>query len=216
MLKSNPGGNNVESEALPQAENNGEQAKPGWWALYKSDLKRYILLRRDEPLFTIFVTEQALWALFQFRVASAIYQSGLPWRIKRPLLIVMVLWQKLVEMFTGICLPYRTKIGPGLYIGHYGGPRINPGAAIGENCTLSPGVSIGISGRGPKRGVPVLGNRVYIAANAVVLGKIRIGDDAMIGPNSTVTKDVPAHTTVLGVPAQVINEYGSAGYIILE
>jgi serine O-acetyltransferase len=74
-------------------------------------------------------------------------------------------------------------------------------------------VTIGVSGLGAKRGVPVIGHQVYIAANSIVAGKIHIGDRALIGACSLVTSDVAANTTVLGVPAQVISQNGSKDYI---
>jgi serine O-acetyltransferase len=70
-----------------------------------------------------------------------------------------------------------------------------------------------VSGRGERRGVPRIGNRVYIDANAVVVGKISIGDDAVIAANSLVISDVAARTTVMGVPAQTKNTNGSEAYL---
>ena len=49
--------------------------------------------------------------------------------------------------------------------------------------------------------------------NAVVVGKITVGDDSVIGANSLVNRDVPAHTTVLGVPAVVVSNTGSEDYL---
>lgn len=183
------------------------------WSDYLQDIKRYRQHRKGESIFAIWFTEQGLWALLQYRIASTCYRSNLPWRIKRPLLILMVAWQKLIEITTGISLPYKASIGPGLYIGHYGNIILSNKAVIGHNCNLSQGVTIGISGRLPNKGVPVIGNRVYIGVNAVVVGKILVGDDVVIAANSLVTTDVPGHTTVLGVPAKVINNKGSDEYL---
>ena len=159
------------------------------------------------------LTEQGLWALLQYRVASALYRSSLPHLVKWPLLILMAMWQKTVEIAAGITLPYQATIGPGLYIGHYGNIIVSPDAVIGHTCNLSQGVTIGVSGRGSRRGVPIVGNRVYIAAGAVVVGKITIGDDVVIAANSLVSMNVAAQTTVLGVPAQVISTHGSEAYL---
>jgi serine O-acetyltransferase len=135
--------------------------------------------------------------------------------VKTPLLTLMIVVQKFIEILTGITLPYQTIIGPGLYIGHFGNIFLSPHAVIGHTCNLSQGVTIGISGRGQKRGVPIVGNRVYFATHAVVVGKISIGDDAVIAANSLVTTDVAAHTTVMGVPAQTINTHSSEAYLDL-
>ena len=82
-----------------------------------------------------------------------------------------------------------------------------------DNCNISQGVTIGVSGLGEKRGVPIIGNNVYIAANAVCAGKIVIEDNVLIGACSLVNKDVAKNSTVVGVPAIVVSDKGSKGYI---
>ena len=114
---------------------------------------------------------------------------------------------------TGISIPASAKIGHSFYIGHFGGIIFNKDTVIGDNCNIAQNVTIGISGQGDKRGVPVIGNHVYIAANSVVAGKINIGDHVLIGACSLVTSDVEANATVVGVPAQVISQKGSKDYI---
>jgi serine O-acetyltransferase len=161
----------------------------------------------------LLLTQQGLWALFVYRVNNYVYRSGLPRALKVIFLLVGVIFQKLIEIITGISLPYKAEIGPGLYIGHFGGIIINGKARIGANCNISQGVTIGVSGIGKKRGVPVVGNRVYIGANSVVAGAIEIGDDVLIGACSLVNKNVKSGLTVLGVPAKVISNRDSEGYI---
>lgn len=184
-----------------------------WWSLYKQDIARFKQHREHATMLNLCLTEQGLWALLQYRMASALYRSTLPILVKIPVLILMRIWQKFVEIAAGITLPYQATIGPGLYIGHYGNIIVSPDAVIGHTCNLSQGVTIGVSGRGQRRGVPIVGNRVYIAAGAVVVGKITIGDDVVIAANSLVIANVAAHTTVMGVPAQVINTHGSETYL---
>jgi serine O-acetyltransferase len=129
------------------------------------------------------------------------------------MVLFCVAWQKCIEITTGISLPYAAQIGPGLYIGHFGGIIVNHETVIGANCNLSQGVTIGVSGYGSRRGIPVIGDRVYICANAVVAGRITVGHDVVIGGNSLVTDDVPNHVTVVGVPAVVVSQHGSEPYI---
>jgi serine O-acetyltransferase len=113
----------------------------------------------------------------------------------------------------GISIPYTTSIGPGFYIGHFGGIVVSSGARIGRNCNISQGVTIGATNRGDRAGAPTIGDRVYIGPGAKVLGGIRVGHDVAIGANAVVIRDVPAHSVVVGVPAEVISTAGSAGYI---
>jgi len=182
-----------------------------WWSDYREDMKRYVALRGG--LVVSLLTEQGLWALFQYRVASSIYRSSLSPSRKRLLLLLTEVWRKPIEIATGISLPYRASIEPGFYIGHFGNIFVHPDAVIGERCNIHQGVTIGISGRGAARGVPTIGDRVYIGPGASVLGKLSIGDDAVISANSLVVGDVPAHTTAMGVPARVISKNGSEEFI---
>ncbi|BAO55752.1 hexapeptide transferase family protein [Nonlabens marinus S1-08] len=128
-------------------------------------------------------------------------------------MVIGVLFQKKVEILTGITLPYSTQIGEGLYIGHHSGIIVNANAVIGSNCNISQGVTIGVSGRGDQRGVPIIGNRVYIGVNAVIAGRITVGDAAVIAANSLVTRNVDSHTTVMGVPAVQVSDNDSRDYI---
>ena len=176
----------------------------------KSDYQRY----REygaKPFAIIFMT-QGFWALFQYRIAHKIYQSKIP-VLRRILLVICLFWQKWVEIIAGISIPFSVKIGNGCYIGHFGNIIINANTVIGEMCNISQGVTIGISGRGANRGVPKIGNRVYVGANAVIAGKIDVGDDCVIGANSLLNKSIDSGLTVQGVPAIIINTNSSKGYI---
>ncbi len=121
--------------------------------------------------------------------------------------------QRLSEK-TGIQLPTKAKIGKGLFIAHFGSIIVNPDAILGCNVNIAPGVVIGKANRGEKKGVPTIGNNVWIGANAVIVGNITIGDDVMIAPNAYVNMDVPSHSIALGNPV-VIHERENAteGYI---
>jgi len=113
----------------------------------------------------------------------------------------------------GIGISYKTQIGPGLYIGHQGGIVINEQVVIGKNCNLSQQVTIGVSRRGERAGVPTIGDNVYLGPGAKIFGKIQVGNNAAIGANCVVTRDVPDNGVVVGIPAKVISYEGSTGYI---
>ncbi len=107
------------------------------------------------------------------------------------------------------------KIGKGLYLGHPYNISVSEFAEIGENCNLSKGVTIGAENRGKRAGAPKLGNRVWVGTNAVVVGKITIGDNVMIAPNTFVNRDVPSDSIVIGNPMQILPDRTEAteGYI---
>lgn len=107
-----------------------------------------------------------------------------------------------------------TQIGKGLYIGHPCGITVNPKAVLGENVNLHKGVTIGQENRGPRKGIPTIGSRVWIGINATVVGNIKIGDDVLIAPNTYVNCDVPDHSVVFGNPCVIKpRDNATEGYI---
>jgi serine O-acetyltransferase len=128
-------------------------------------------------------------------------------------MIPMIFLQKLIEILTGISIPASAQIGHSFYIGHFGGIILNANTIIGNNCNISQGVTIGVSGQGAERGTPEIGNNVYIGVNSVIAGKIKIGNNVLIGSCTLVTRDVPDNAVVSGVPAQIISFKSSEGYI---
>lgn len=109
----------------------------------------------------------------------------------------------IVSRKRGIEIKPVMKIGEGLYLGHAYNITVNSGAVIGRNCNLHKGVTIGQENRGKRKGCPTIGDRVWIGVNATVVGKIMIGDDVLIAPNSYVNCDVPSHSIVVGNPCVI-------------
>jgi serine O-acetyltransferase len=198
------------SAAFPQ----GAERRPrlSGWAAFQQDIAKYQSRNGGGALKQV-LTEQGLWALLQYRLDASVYRSGLPAPVKAIVRLPLIVWRKVVEVATGISIPCTGDIGPGLHLPH-GGLRVFHSAAIvGSDCCITHGVTLGISGTGARRGAPQIGNRVYIGANAVIVGRIVVGDDAVVGANSLVNRDVPPHTTVLGVPAVVVSQRGSEEYL---
>ena len=113
----------------------------------------------------------------------------------------------------GFDISPTTRIGSGLYIGHFGGVVISPYAVLGSNINIAQGVTIGAASRGRLTGAPTLEDRVWVGANAIVVGKITIGHDALIAPGAYVNFDVPPMAVVLGNPGKVVSTSGSVGYV---
>lgn len=111
-------------------------------------------------------------------------------------------------------LYYQTEIGEGLYFGHPFCITINPAVTIGKNVNIHKGVTIGQENRGIRKGVPTIGNNVWIGVNSVIVGNITIGNDVLIAPNSYVNCDIPDHSIVFGNPCIVkTSENATIGYI---
>jgi serine O-acetyltransferase len=179
--------------------------------LIQSDYKKHRSYGGD--FWGIIFFTQGFWAVFQYRIAHFIY-AKISWQPFRFILLFLtLLWQKIIEIMTGISIPASATIGHSFYIGHFGAIIINATAVIGDNCNISQGVTIGVSGQGDKRGVPIIGNKVYIGANVVVAGKITVGNNVLIGACSMVNRSVKDNAVVSGVPAFMVSQNGSKGYI---
>lgn len=113
----------------------------------------------------------------------------------------------------GFDISPTTQIGPGFYLGHFGGVVISPFAVIGANVNVAKGATIGATSRGPKKGAPTLEDQVWVGANATIVGKITVGRAALIAPGAYVNFDVPSMAVVLGNPGKIISQTGSVGYV---
>ena len=174
--------------------------------LYKSDLHRYYGGGR---FFFDYLTVPG----FKYTFLLRWYQYVSQYKLLLPLKFFCLLHMKHVEHKYGIQISRHARIGKGFYIGHYGTIVVSSNAVIGDNVNISHGVTIGASNRGEKKGVPTIGNNVYIGPGAKIIGNIKIGNNVAIGANAVVTKDVPDDACVGGVPARVISMEGSAGYV---
>ena len=179
-----------------------------WWRHIYFDFRRY-RVTADAALRTLFLT-QGFWASCVYRMSRAL-------ALRVPALrAVSAIAQKLIEIITGISIPSQCEIGDGLYIGHYGSIILAPEVRIGHNCSLAQNVTIGIAGGGDDRGAPTIGNRVFIGAHSVIVGRITVGDDAVICAGSVVSRSVPARAVMMGNPARVVSYDGSFDYVYYD
>ena len=113
------------------------------------------------------------------------------------------------RFLTGIEIHPGATIGEGFFIDHGMGVVIGETAEIGRNVTLYHGVTLG--GTSWKKGKrhPTIGDNVIIGANAAILGPIRVGENSKIGSGSVVNKEVPPHSTVVGIPGRVVFREGN-------
>ncbi len=152
-------------------------------------------------------------ASISYRLGHAIWGCSGPSWLLLPLKALHVIFDRVIQVLTGIAIAPQAKIGPGLYIAHFGGIFVGTNVEMGSNCDLHQGVTLGIAMRGGRHGSPRLGDRVYVAPGAKVLGAIKIGDDAMIGANAVLTLTVQPRAVAIGIPARVISHQGSFEYI---
>lgn len=109
---------------------------------------------------------------------------------------------------TGIEIHPGAKIGKRLVIDHGHGVVIGETAEIGDDVLIYQGVTLGGTGKDTGKRHPTVGNNVMISAGAKVLGPLKIGDNSRIAAGAVVLDDVPANSTVVGVPAHVVKQDG--------
>jgi serine O-acetyltransferase len=141
-----------------------------------------------------------------YRVGHLIGDSSMA----QPVKTVLSLAHKVVSAFVlkivnaGYIQP-QAEIGPGLRLPHgLNGVFINRNARIGADCVIYQQVTLGDNFATGGWEAPTLGDRVVIGAGAKVVGPVFVGDQAMVGANSVVSKDVPAGTVAVGVPARIL------------
>ena len=196
-----------------RARRAGLARAPRWWRLLYLDYRRYRAAGHSAAA-TILLT-QGFWASAVYRISHA-FVDALPEGVLRTLArAAAALAQKAVEIVTGICIPRDCEIGGGLYLPSFGGIILSRGT-IGEYCTIEQNVTLGIAGKGSERGQPTIGDRVFVGAHAMIVGRITIGDDAVIFPGSIVTRSVPPRAVVMGHPARVVSREGSFDWIVYD
>lgn len=149
------------------------------------------------------------WTKPGFR-AVAVHRFGV-WRMKiqpKPLrapfsILYRALYRKIRNNY-GIDLPYTVQLGRRVIIEHHSGIIIHGNSIIGDDSIIRQGVTLGNRYLDCPYEAPIIGQRVNVGAGAKILGKVVIGDDAKIGANAVVLKDVPGNATVVGIPAKIL------------
>ena len=181
------------------------------------DIHRWILM--NNPLLREASVEKKLeWLLFIHHMEE--FRNLFYYRLDLPSSALDRLLLKLVKR---IFPPRQTihlsspSIGAGLVIKH-GVLMVIDAEKIGENCLIFQEAVIG-SRSDDEEDLPTLGNYVHVSVGAKVLGRITVGDHAVIAANTVVTKNMPPNSLAVGVPARIIknagnrSEYVAAGLI---
>ncbi len=141
-----------------------------------------------------------LHAIWMHRLASKLWHWGLPLTAR---------WiSQLARWFTGIEIHPAAKIGKGLFIDHGMGVVIGETAELGDNVTLFQGVTLGGTGKEQGKRHPTIGSNVLVGAGAKILGSFTVGDGSLIGSNAVLLRPLPANSTAVGVPAEIVRIEG--------
>lgn len=136
----------------------------------------------------------SLWACAK---NFATYQSF------RTTLYIRLKWRRLFWRILKPGIPcfynYTANVGHSLFIQH-GFATVIYAKSVGHHFFVNQQVTIGWG----EKGNPHIGNYVQVRAGAKVIGNISIGDDVIIGANAVVTKSIPPHSVVVGIPGKII------------
>ncbi|GAB3123723.1 serine O-acetyltransferase EpsC [Glaciibacter psychrotolerans] len=157
--------------------------------------------RRHDPAsrgkVEVFLAYSGLHAVWSYRVANRLWRAGL--------YLPARLLSQFTRFLTGVEIHPGATIGRRLFIDHGMGVVIGETAVLGDDVMLYHGVTLGGKSRhGVARGAkrhPTVGDNVTVGAGAKVLGAITIGAWSTIGANAVVTKDAPAGSLLVGIPA---------------
>lgn len=160
----------------------------------KEDLRRLSSDGGNIGLRTFFrgVLSQGFQAIMVYRFFKFLKRNHIPGQPFR------FIFERFIEMTTGISIPVDCTIGKGFRIHHFGGIIFHPSVALGDHCTLYHDVTIGDAG-GYGNAAKV-GDHVMIGAGAKIIGEVTIGNHCKIGANAVVNMDVPEGAICYGNP----------------
>lgn len=159
--------------------------------------KKYLLL---EPILALFGSVRESFYVRKYLRILRKYEYYINAGNHLKMLYYGAIWKRLSNKYQIYIHP--NTVGKGLYIPHFhGGIQLNC-LSMGDYCTVSAGVIVGNKGSQENRAT--IGNNVELTIGCKIIGKIKIGDNAVVCPNSVVIKDVPANTIVSGIPAQIV------------
>ena len=144
---------------------------------------------------------QGFWVMLVYRYGRWRYGVR-PLLLRKLCSMVYHVLYKLVQILTGIELPCEVELGRNFVIDHFGGIVISGFARFGDNCRIRNGVVVGLA-RVDDPCAPHIGDNVDIGTGAKLLGRIRIGNNVVIGANAVVTRDVPDDCVAVGIPAVI-------------
>ncbi|MDX8291975.1 MULTISPECIES: serine O-acetyltransferase [Metabacillus] len=148
----------------------------------------------------VILTYSGLHAIWAHRLAHAFF--------KRNMFFIARVISQVSRFFTGIEIHPGAKIGRRFFIDHGMGVVIGETCEIGDNVTVFQGVTLGGTGKEKGKRHPTILDNALIATGAKVLGSITVGAYSKIGAGSVVLRDVPDHSTVVGIPGKVVIRNG--------
>lgn len=186
----------------PTGSNSVPPLNKGDANLNPTELSFFALLKEDFATYDRSLLELGLWAVWNHRFGN--WRMNIKPKILRaPFSLIYKVAYYWITWFWGIKLDYTVQLGRRVRIWHHGG-MILGARSIGNDVHIRQNTTFGLADRRDPNAKPIIGNGVEIGTGAVILGNIVIGDGAIVGANAVVTRDVPPHAMVGGVPAKLI------------
>jgi len=172
------------------------KSRPSVWARMREDVET---VRRRDPAapnrLVIVLSYPGLHAVWNHRTENWLWRHHL-----RSLARLLSQWSR---AWTGVEIHPGATLGRRLFIDHGMGVVIGETAVVGDDVLMFNGINLGGTTMSPGKRHPTIGDRVVIGTGAKVLGAIYVGDDARVGANAVVVKDVPCGATAVGIPAEI-------------
>lgn len=190
----------IANEKLPSSVYSFQKSwtilKKGWETLVED----YAIVMKRDPAaknwLEVFLLYPGPQAIILYRIAHLLHKLGvffLPRFISH-----------FARFLTGIEIHPGARIGKGVFIDHGMGVVIGETAVVGDYCLLYQGVTLGGTGKESGKRHPTLGRNVTVGSGAKILGNIYIGSNVRVGAVAVVLKDIPANSTVVGIPGRII------------
>lgn len=190
---------NVPAMLIREIMEDAYLADPSIMEATRADIKA---VRERDPVCdsysTPFLYFKGFHALQAYRVANWL------WRNNREEMALYL--QNQISVVFAVDIHPAAKIGKGIMIDHATGLVVGETTVIEDNVSLMQSVTLGGTGKETGDRHPKVRQGVLISAGAKVLGNVEIGEGAKVGSGSVVLENVPAHTTVAGVPAKVVGK----------
>jgi serine O-acetyltransferase len=174
---------------------------PHLLALIREDVST--VMERDpaaKSRLEVFLCYAGLQAVWFYRINHWLWNHGF---------LLLGRWlSQAARLVTGIEIHPGAQIGRRLFIDHGMGVVIGETAIVGDDVTLYQGVTLGGTGKERGKRHPTIEDSVVVGDGAKILGNITVGKNCRIGAGSVVLRDVPADSTVVGVPGHIIFREG--------
>ncbi|MBV6624429.1 MAG: serine O-acetyltransferase [Rivularia sp. (in: Bacteria)] len=192
----------IANEKFPSSVHSSQKSWTVLKKAWKTLVEDYAIVMKRDPAaknwLEVFLLYPGPQAIILYRIAHLLHKAGvffLPRFISH-----------LARFLTGIEIHPGARIGKGVFIDHGMGVVIGETAIVGDYCLLYQGVTLGGTGKESGKRHPTLARNVTVGAGAKILGNIKIGSNARVGAVSVVLKDIPANSTVVGIPGRIVTQ----------